>query len=61
MAIEHQLYCFASNDMGAAPPLARRFSWSENVLWKENVEGKRLTVVLSEKESLFTHWPWGGT
>ena len=49
MASEHQLSNFASKDMGAAHTLARRFFRSKNILWKVDVEGKRMTVVLSEK------------
>ncbi|KUJ11645.1 uncharacterized protein LY89DRAFT_710126 [Mollisia scopiformis] len=47
-ASEHQLYYFASTDMGAAHTLARRFSWTDNILWKEDFEGRRWTVMLSE-------------
>ncbi|KFY38600.1 hypothetical protein V495_06464 [Pseudogymnoascus sp. VKM F-4514 (FW-929)] len=49
-ASEHQLYYFASTDMGAAHTLARRFAWTENILWKEDVAGRRWTVLLSEKD-----------
>ena len=45
-ANEHQLYYFASMDMGVAHTLSRRFFWSENILWKEDVHGRRLTVTL---------------
>lgn len=47
-ASEHQLYYFASTDMGAAHTLARRFSWTENILWKEDLMGRRWTIMLSE-------------
>lgn len=49
-ANEHQLYYFASMDMGVAHTLARRFFWSENILWKEDIHGRRLTVTLSGKD-----------
>jgi pimeloyl-ACP methyl ester carboxylesterase len=47
-ASEHQLYYFASTDVGAAHTLARRFSWPDNILWKEDLKGRRWTVILSE-------------
>jgi pimeloyl-ACP methyl ester carboxylesterase len=47
-ASEHQLYYFASTDMGAAHTLARRFSWTESILWKEDLKGRRWTIMLSE-------------
>jgi len=47
---EHQLYYFASTDMGVAHTLTRRMFWSDNILWKEDVEGRRMTVMLSEKD-----------
>ena len=49
-ANEHQLYYFASKDMGISHTLARRFFWSENILWKEDVEGRNFTVSLSGKD-----------
>jgi pimeloyl-ACP methyl ester carboxylesterase len=58
-ANEQQLWYFASKDMGVAHTLARRFCWSENILWKEDLglkgeddkkEGRKVTVVLSGKD-----------
>ena len=49
-ANEHQLYYFASMDMGVAHTLARRFFWSENILWWRDVHDRRTTVVLSAKD-----------
>ena len=49
-ANEHQLYYFASMDMGVAHTLARRFFWSENILWKEDVQGRLLSVALSGQD-----------
>ena len=49
-ANEHQLYYFASMDMGVAHTLARRFFWSENILWKDDVQSRRLSVALSGKD-----------
>ncbi|KAH6716861.1 hypothetical protein BKA61DRAFT_312703 [Leptodontidium sp. MPI-SDFR-AT-0119] len=47
-ASEHQLYYFASTDMGAAHTLAQRFCWPDNILWKEDLRGRRWTIMLSE-------------
>jgi pimeloyl-ACP methyl ester carboxylesterase len=51
-ASEHQLSYFASTDMGAVHTLARRFSWSENILWRDEecLRGRRVTVVLSGRD-----------
>lgn len=45
------LHYFASQDMLISHTLARRFFWSEYVLWKEDLDENRpLTVVLSAKD-----------
>ena len=49
-ANEHQLYYFASMDMGVAHTLGRRFFWSENIIWKDDVKDRRTTVVLSGQD-----------
>jgi pimeloyl-ACP methyl ester carboxylesterase len=58
-ANEHQLWYFGSKDIGVAHTLARRFCWSENIIWKEDLglkgennkkEGREVTVVLSGKD-----------
>ena len=57
-ANEHQLWYFGSKDMGVAHSLARRFFWSQNIVWKEDLgleeeneeEGRNVTVVLSGKD-----------
>lgn len=49
-ASEHQLWYFASMDMGVAHSLARHFFWSENVLWKESLEGRDVTVSLAGRD-----------
>ena len=46
-ANEHQLYYFASMDMGVAHTLARNFFWNECILWKEDIANKDVTVVAS--------------
>lgn len=49
-ANEHQLYYFASMDMGVAHTLARGFFWQENILWKRDLRNRRATVVLCGKD-----------
>ncbi|KAH7111282.1 hypothetical protein B0J11DRAFT_562554 [Dendryphion nanum] len=49
-ANEHQLYYFASKDMGVSHTLFRRFFWSQNILWKEDIRNRRVTVVLGGKD-----------
>ena len=46
-ANEHQLWYFASMDMGVAHTLYRRFFWSENIIWKHDIKDRRVTVSLS--------------
>ena len=36
--------------MGVAHTLARRFFWSENILWKEDIRGRRVTVALGGRD-----------
>ncbi|KAL8998554.1 MAG: hypothetical protein Q9169_002394 [Polycauliona sp. 2 TL-2023] len=49
-ANQHQLYYFASTDMGIAHTLARCTFWAESILWKEELGGRRCTVVLGAKD-----------
>ena len=49
-ANEHQLYYFASMDMGVSHTLARHFFWSENILWKQDLQGRLATVVLGGQD-----------
>ncbi|KAL8924131.1 MAG: hypothetical protein Q9172_002840 [Xanthocarpia lactea] len=49
-ANEHQLYYFASMDMGVAHTLSRRFFWQDNILWRRDLEGLRVTVVLAGRD-----------
>lgn len=49
-ANEHQLYYFATMDMGVSHTLSRHFFWSENILWKEDLDGRNVTVSLSGKD-----------
>ncbi|KAH7304600.1 hypothetical protein B0I35DRAFT_445096 [Stachybotrys elegans] len=49
-ASEHLLSYFGSKDMGVAHTLFRRFIWSENILWKEDIQGHRVAVVLAGRD-----------
>lgn len=49
-ANEHQLYYFASMDMGVSHTLSRHFFWNENVLWKKDLVGRKTTVSLSGRD-----------
>ncbi|ORY10734.1 hypothetical protein BCR34DRAFT_566311 [Clohesyomyces aquaticus] len=49
-ANEHQLFYFASRDMGVSHTLSRHFFWSENILWKEDLQGHNVTVSLSGRD-----------
>jgi hypothetical protein len=58
-ANEYQLWYFGSKDIGVAHTLAKRFSWSDNIIWKEDLgikgqgnqqEGRNVTVVLGGKD-----------
>lgn len=40
----------ASKDLGVAHTLARRFFWSENILWKDELGDRRVTVVLGGRD-----------
>ena len=51
-ANEWQLWYFASRDPDIARTLARHFFWAENILWKEDIEGKDVAVVLSELDQI---------
>ncbi|KAI9768078.1 MAG: hypothetical protein M1840_005112 [Geoglossum simile] len=49
-ANEWQLWYFASRDMSVAQTLFRRFFWAENILWKEDILGQRVTVFLGGRD-----------
>lgn len=50
LANEYQLRYFASTDLLIAHSLARKFYWAENVLWKQDLRGRNVTVALSAKD-----------
>ncbi|KAH7118145.1 hypothetical protein B0J13DRAFT_532965 [Dactylonectria estremocensis] len=49
-ANEHLLSYFGSKDMGVSHTLFRRFFWADNILWKEDIQGHRVTVVLASSD-----------
>ena len=49
-ASEWQLHYFASTEMGVAHAITRRFDWTENVLWKDDMRGRLITVVLVDRD-----------
>jgi hypothetical protein len=49
-ANEHQLYYFASMDMGVSHTLGRHFFWNENVLWKKDLGDRKVTVSLGGRD-----------
>ena len=49
-ANELQLHYFGSMDMGVSHALARCFFWSENVLWKEELGDRNVTVSLAGRD-----------
>lgn len=49
-ANEHQLYYFASMDMGVSHTLSRHFFWNENVLWRKDFAGRKVTVSLGGRD-----------
>jgi hypothetical protein len=51
-ANEWELWYFASRDADVSRALSRHFFWAENVLWKEELEGRRVGVVLSGKDQI---------
>lgn len=51
-ANEWQLHYFASRDPDISRALSRHFFWTENVLWKDDLAGKRVAIVLSGKDQI---------
>lgn len=49
-ANEYQLHYFASTDMMVAHTLARGFFWPQNILWKEELRGRDVTVSLAGRD-----------
>ncbi|KAK0470354.1 uncharacterized protein EV420DRAFT_1499974 [Desarmillaria tabescens] len=51
-ANEWLLWYFASRDADVGRTLARHFFWTENVLWKEDLQGENAAVVLSGEDQI---------
>ena len=51
-ANEWQLWYFASRDLDIARTLARHFFWAENILWKEDLVGEQVAIVLSGRDQI---------
>ncbi|KAI0083186.1 hypothetical protein BDY19DRAFT_998779 [Irpex rosettiformis] len=51
-ANEWQLWYFASRDPDIARTLARHFFWTENILWKEDLRGRKVGVALSGRDQI---------
>lgn len=51
-ANEWELWYFASRDPDISRALSRHFFWTDNVLWKEELEGKEVGVVLSGDDQI---------
>ncbi|KAF4984800.1 hypothetical protein FZEAL_91 [Fusarium zealandicum] len=51
-ANEYLLSYFGSKDMGVSHTLFRRFFWTDNLLWKEDIQNHRVTVVLAGKDAI---------
>ncbi|RFU78946.1 ribose-phosphate pyrophosphokinase [Trichoderma arundinaceum] len=51
-ASEHLLSYFGAKDLGVAHTLFRRFTWSDNVLWKEDIQHHRVAVVLAGRDAI---------
>ncbi|EJF60429.1 hypothetical protein DICSQDRAFT_63022 [Dichomitus squalens LYAD-421 SS1] len=51
-ANEWAVWYYASRDPDIARTLARHFFWTENILWKEDVAGRDVVVVLSELDQI---------
>jgi len=51
-ANEWQLWYFASRDPDIARALSRHFFWVENVLWKDDLDGRECAVVLCGRDQI---------
>jgi hypothetical protein len=40
----------ASKDLGVVHTLARHFFWSENILWKDELGDRRVTIILGGRD-----------
>lgn len=51
-ANQWQLWYFASRDIGISHAMSRNFFWSANILWKEDLEGREVAVMLSGEDQI---------
>lgn len=51
-ANEWQLWYFASRDPDISRALSRHFFWTDNILWKEELRGREVAVVLSGEDQI---------
>jgi len=51
-ANHHQTHYFAAMDPGIAHTVCRHFFWADNILWKEELAGRRVCVVISAEDLL---------
>ncbi|TCD62153.1 hypothetical protein EIP91_007281 [Steccherinum ochraceum] len=51
-ANEWQLWYFASRDADTARFLARHFFWSQNVLWRDDLDGKKVGIAVSGRDQI---------
>jgi pimeloyl-ACP methyl ester carboxylesterase len=51
-ANEWQLHYFACTDMMVAHTLARHFFWAQNILWKDDIRGRDVTVSLGGRDQI---------
>jgi hypothetical protein len=49
-ANEHMLYYFSSTDMCVANTIARHLFWAQNILWKEEIMDRNVTVSLAGRD-----------
>ncbi|CAI6089270.1 unnamed protein product [Clonostachys chloroleuca] len=47
---EYLLSYFGSKDMGVSHTLFRRFFWADGVLWKEDIQSRRVSVALAGRD-----------
>lgn len=50
--MEHILWYFASKDPMVAHTLQRRTFWVENIIWKEELEGRDVTIALAANDDI---------
>jgi pimeloyl-ACP methyl ester carboxylesterase len=51
-ANQWQLWYFASRDMGVSHSLSRHFFWNNSILWKEDLEERKVAVILSGEDQI---------